>query len=299
MSRAVPPATAFAVAALGIAVFSGMDAVMKGLVLALGVYTTMLSRSVAGVAISGLVYAAQRPARPSRAAMRFHLTRSAVATVMALLFFWGLARVPMAQAIALSYVAPLLALFLAAWLLGEKISRATMLASLVACAGVAAIVAGQARADLGHDAILGSLAILASAVCYAWNIILMRQQALVAKPAEVAFYQSLFVTAMLLLAAPFLAAMPAAAHWPAIALAAALATASMLLLSWAYARAEANFLAPVEYTSFVWAALLGYAMFGEQVSLLTVAGAAMIVAGSFLAARGKQAPIHEPEAGVA
>ena len=59
----------------------------------------------------------------------------------------------------------------------------------------------------------------------------------------------------------------------------------MLLLSWAYARAEASYLAATEYTAFLWAMLFGWLFFDESVSPYTLAGAALIVAGCILAAR--------------
>ena len=280
------PLTAFLVGMVGIATFSGMDAVMKGLVIALGIYATMVWRMLAGVAMAGVLFAA-RPNWPTRAAARIHLFRGALTTVMAVLFFWGLARVPLAQAIALAFIAPLIALFLASAMLGETISRRTIGASLIAFGGVALIFVGQAQADLGHDALLGSIAILVSAVCYAVNIILMRQQALVAKPIEIAFFQNLIVAALLLCAWPVVggARFPPLDQLPFVLLASFLSTASLLLLSWAYARAEASYLAATEYTSFLWAMLLGWLVFGETVSLYTLAGAALIVAGCIAAAR--------------
>ena len=269
--------------------FSGMDAVMKGLVLALGTYATMVWRMLAGVAMSGALFAA-RPNRPDASTMRIHLYRGALTTVMAVLFFWGLARVPLAQGIALAFIAPLIALFLAAGFLGETIGRRTIGASLIAFAGVMLIFVGQAQADLGREALLGSFAILASAVCYAVNIILMRQQALVAGPIEIAFFQNLIVAALLLAAWPVMggADFPPADQIPFVLLASFLSTASLLLLSWAYARAEASYLAATEYTSFLWAMLLGWLVFRETVSLYTLAGAALIVAGCILAARTPQ-----------
>jgi S-adenosylmethionine uptake transporter len=283
------PLTAFLVGTLGIATFSGMDAVMKGLVLALGTYATMVWRMLAGVAMSGALFAA-RPNRPDASTMRIHLYRGALTTVMAVLFFWGLARVPLAQAIALAFIAPLIALFLAAAFLRETIGPRTIGASLIAFAGVLLIFVGQAQADLGREAMLGSFAILASAVCYAVNIILMRQQALVAGPIEIAFFQNLIVAVLLLAAWPVMggADFPPTDQIPFVLLAAFLSTASLLLLSWAYARAEASYLAATEYTSFLWAMLFGWLVFGEGVSLYTLAGAALIVAGCFLAARTPQ-----------
>ena len=128
----------------------------------------------------------------------------------------------MAQAIALAFIAPLIALFLAAGFLGETIGPRTIGASLIAFAGVMLIFVGQAQADLGREALLGSFAILASAVCYAVNIILMRQQALVAGPIEIAFFQNLIVAVLLLAAWPVMggADFPPADQVPFVLLAA-------------------------------------------------------------------------------
>ena len=280
------PLVAFFVGMAGIATFSAMDAVMKGLVLALGAYTTLFWRSLAGVVMAGSLFA-RKPRWPDRPTMRIHLARGILGSGMAVLFFWGLARVPIAQAIALAFIAPLIALYLAAAVLKEEVGPRIIGASLIAFAGVIVIFVGQARADLGREALVGSLAILASAVCYAVNIILMRRQALAASPVEVGFFQSSIMAACLILALPVMGgiALPPAGQVPMILLAALLATASLLLLSWAYARAEASYLATTEYTSFLWAALFGWIFFKEPVSLFTTAGAALIVAGCILAAR--------------
>ena len=164
-----------------------------------------------------------------------------------MLFFWGLALVPLAQAIALAFIAPLIALFLAAIFLGETIGPRAIIASLIALGGVAIIFVGQAQADLGDEAVRGSIAILASAVCYAVNIILMRRQALVAKPIEIAFFQNLIVAILLLAAWPFVggADFPPSAQIPFVLLR-LLSTASLLLLAWPMPGPEASYLAATE-----------------------------------------------------
>jgi S-adenosylmethionine uptake transporter len=279
------PAFVFGIAVLGIAVFSSMDAVMKGLVLAIGAYNTLLWRTAAGTILTGLIYLPRRTGWPSGSTMRVHLIRGTVSAVMAVTFFWGLARVPMAQAIGLCFIAPLLALFGAGLLLKEKIPAQAIYASLIAIAGVGIIMWGQAVSAPSPDRFRGTVAILLSAVCYAYNIILMRQQSLVADPREVAFFQSIIVGTILAIGAPFLAQVPDAHHAPAIVLAAALATVSLMLLAWAYARGEANYLAPTEYTGFIWAALWGWVVFHEPVATYTLAGAALIITGCLIAAR--------------
>src|SRR5215211_2081365 len=112
--RTHAPLTAFLVGMAGIATFSAMDAVMKGLVLAIGTYTTLFWRSLAGTAMTGALFASSKPRWPDKRTMRIHATRGLLGSIMAATFFWGLARVPMAQAIALAFIAPLVALYLAA-----------------------------------------------------------------------------------------------------------------------------------------------------------------------------------------
>jgi S-adenosylmethionine uptake transporter len=296
--RSASPAIPFLVAALGIASFSGLDAVMKHLATALGAYNAMLWRMWAGVFIGGVVFVIARAPRPSRAAMRIHIKRGVMSSGMGLLFFWGLARVPLAQGIALSFVAPLIALYLAAILLKERIERRAILASLLGFAGVLVILTAQMREQMGPEALWGALAILASAVLYAWNIILMRQQALVAKPVEIAFVTGLIVGLCYLAAAPFLAELPPAEHLPGIFAAALFGFGALILLSWAYARAEAQHLAPVEYTAFIWAVLFGLIFFLEPVRPPTLIGAAMIVLACYIAARRRAAPVADVEAAI-
>src|SRR6185295_14050729 len=113
-----------------------MDAVMKHLALALGAYNALLWRTMAGAAFGGLVFFATRTPWPARAVLRIHLVRGGISMVMAILFFWGLARVPLAQGVALAFVAPLIALYLAALVLKERIARRAILASLLGFAGV-------------------------------------------------------------------------------------------------------------------------------------------------------------------
>jgi S-adenosylmethionine uptake transporter len=286
MLRPLNSTAAFMVGVLGIATFAGMDAVMKGLVLAIGAFATMLWRNLIGIGLSGILFFRRPVVWPSRSTMRIHLARGLLSSVMGFLFFWGLGRVPLAQAVALAFISPLIALFLASLLLKERVGGRTVAASVVAFAGVAIIFFGQAQADLGREATFGSIAVLVSASLYALNIIIMRQQALVADPVEITFFQSLIVSTVLVAVAVFAGvAVPSSAQWPWIAFAAVLAIGSMLLLSWAYARAEASYLAATEYTSFLWAALFGWLFFNESVSPFTSAGAMLIVAGCILAAR--------------
>src|SRR5215218_8763092 len=143
-----------------------MDAVMKALVLAIGIYAVSIWRSTANLVLTGGLYLPRRRPWPARSVLKIHIARGVIVTVMALLFFWGIGRVPLAQAIALTFIAPLIALLLAALFLQEQIGRRSIVGSAAAFAGVIVIVLGQARAELGEQVLIGSAAIIGSALCY-------------------------------------------------------------------------------------------------------------------------------------
>lgn len=283
----------------GLAFFSAMDALMKGLSLALGAYNAVFWRYAIGVLLASGLYFGRPRKKPSRQAMRYHVIRGVLIAVMAFLFFWGLTRVPLAEGVALSFIAPLIALYLAAVLLGEKIGRNALFASLLGIAGVVVIVAGKMEGNFDADAQWGIGAILLSAAAYAYNLVLQRQLALIAGPVEIAFFQNVTTFSCLLLVAPFFAIFPSAAHWPGLTGAALLAIVSLLFVTWGYARAEAQHLVSLEYSAFIWAAILGWYFFGEALTWMTVAGTALIVAGCLLIAwrRPQKAEIVEAAVG--
>ena len=289
------PILAFAVALAAVGTLSIMDALMKALVIALGIYVVSIWRSVVTLAMAAILYLPRRLPWPTAKIMRIHVGRGAVVMVMAALFFWGIGRVPLAQAIALTFIAPLIALMLAAVFLGETIGPRSIAGSVAAFAGVILIVFAQARAQMGPGVLLGTLAIIASALCYAVNIVLMRHQALAAKPLEISFFQSLVVTILWLAVMPFvgLPLWPSATWWGWIALAAAMSLVGGLLFAFAYARAEASYLAVTEYSAFLWASALGWLIFQERLGPFTVAGAMLIVGGCIVASRGRRAVLPE------
>jgi S-adenosylmethionine uptake transporter len=265
-------------------------------VLALGIYVVSVWRALLGAATGAAIYLPRRRGWPDRKTMTIHVSRGLVITVMGIAFFWGLARTPMAQAIALTFIAPLIALALSAIFLHERVGKGVVMGSLIAFAGVALILAGQAQADLGRDALLGSAAILFSAVAYAVNIVLMRAQAMAARPPEITFFQNVTIAAVMLLSLPFMGGVSLPnGYWLPLIAASLMSTTGLLLFAFAYARGEAGYLSVTEYSGFLWAAALGWLIFDEQISAWTMAGAVLIVGGCLIAARKGAAAATESE----
>ena len=270
---------------------------MKGAAILIGAFAAIFWRNVFGAGVMTpvwLIGCRRQVARgdgwlPAPSVLRLHLVRAGLSGVMAGLFFWGTVRTPLAEAMALSFIAPLIALFLAAAFLGERLAPRALGGSLLALAGVGVIAAGTVSGPHRPDAVPGMAAILVSAVLYAINLVLQRRQAQVATPAEIAFFQSLFIS--LLFAPVALWLVPPPGRAAALLLAGAvLAALSLMLIGWAYARVEAQVLVPLEYTAFLWAACTGYALFAEAVTARTLIGVVLIVAGCLIAVSTRTVP---------
>lgn len=276
----------FAAALAGVGFLSLMDAFMKEAALLIGAYTATVLRSIIGTALIAPVWLSRGPAMPSRAVMKLHLTRGVVSAIMALSFFFSLTRLPLAEAIALSFIAPLIALYLARVLLGEVISRSAIGASVLGFAGTLVIVGGRiGQGKFDEGAALGVAALFVSALLFAYNFIVIRRQAQVAGPLEITTFHSGIGAVVLLTLGPFLWETPSLPAMVPLAVAAVLTLAGSFAISFAYARAEASVLVPTEYSGFVWAALFGWLFFREAVTWPTLAGTALIVTGCWIAAR--------------
>lgn len=280
------PLMPFFLTLAGVGMLSLMDAFMKGASLAVGAYSAAWLRSALGLALVAPVWLGMGGKWPQKPALRLHLLRGTVSAFMALSFFYALTKLPIAEAIAISFIAPLIALYLAAALLGEKIKREAIFASILGFAGTLVIIGGKLGREQGTPEMWwGLAALLFSALLYAWNFILIRQQSQLAGPAEVATFHSGVSAVILGLAAPWLLVLPdgeAAMH---IAASSLLTVCAAAALAWSYARAEAQALVPIEYSGFLWASLFGWLFFREAVTLPTIAGTVLIVIGCWIAAR--------------
>lgn len=287
------PLLPFVAALAGVSFLSLMDAFMKEAALLIGAYTATVLRAFIGAALIAPVWLSCGPSMPTRAVWKLHLTRGVVSAFMALTFFFSLTLLPLAEAIALSFIAPLIALYLARVLLGEVISRAAIGASVLGFAGTLVIVGGRiGQGKFDEGAALGVASLFVSALLYAYNFIVIRRQAQVAGPLEIATFHSGIGGLVLLTLAPLLWETPSGDALVPLLAAGALTVAGSLAIAWAYARAEANVLVPTEYSGFVWASLFGWLFFREAVTLPTLAGTALIIGGCWLATRpARPAPV--------
>lgn len=287
--------SAVAEAALGIALLSIMDATIKGLSARYPVVEIAFARYAFGTLVIGLVLWRLRPGWPTREAVRTNGVRALLVVVTALTFFHGLSALPLAEALALSFLSPIFIALFAALALREPLRPPVIAALAVGLVGVGIVVQGQARAGADEArSFLGVAAVLVSALTYALSMVLLRARARRDPVVTIVAIQN--VGPALMLGAPTVAIWrtPGGVDLALLALAGVLGVAGHLVLSRAYARAEAARLAVMEYTAMIWAVAIGYVFFAEVPTPATLAGAGLILCGALIASRRGAPPAPSP-----
>lgn len=272
---ALPPAL---ILTFAIVLGSAMDATIKYLTIASPVLLVVLGRYGFGALFSGLVYWRAGAPRITGEMWRGHMWRAVFIAGAATGFFYALSVLPFAEAVAISFIYPLIIPFIAALLLKERVRGSSLVAALIGFAGVIVAAQGAPSLEESPQHALGVASVLVSAVCFAIAMVLLRQRAQGDGPVIVSLLSSLMPG--LLIAAPAIALSgpPHWEDWPIYLFMGALAAGFMYLLARAYAAAEAQQLAPIHYTELVWASLLGYAFFQETPRVEIYLGAALIIA---------------------
>ncbi len=208
-----------------------------------------------------------------------HFLRSFCGGTSLLCYIYALAHLPLADAIALSFTSPLMAIPIAVVALGERIGWRRWTATLVGFAGV--LVLTRPQLEINPAMLIAVLGALLTAIAQATTRGLTSTE-----PSDrIIFYFALFGTA---------AAMgPAAWWWTTPGLTAlfwlvmigVLAAIGLSSVTRALAKADVTQLSPIDFLRLPLGAAMGYALFDERPDFYTVLGAVIIVAATFYITR--------------
>jgi drug/metabolite transporter (DMT)-like permease len=283
--RALAPLLSAAFAA---ASFVSMDSIIKLMAPRYDAVQLGFFRFAGGSLFALLLWSWQRTPLPSRAAWRLHLVRSGFLLVSLVGYFHALTQLPLALTLTISYLAPIFVAVLAVPVLKERPSPSIWFALASGLAGILVSVAPELSAGLGRMStgrVVGMASAMLAAAAYAGVLLLARRQA-----GQDSIWTILVVQSVLPL---LLLAGPAAWAWRPVAnadialivLAGGLGTAGLLCVTFAFTRLEASRVAPLDYSGFVWAAILGYVLFDEVPAPTTAASAALIIGGCLMLLR--------------
>lgn len=211
-----------------------------------------------------------------------HALRGSLIATATVLFFSSLRVLPLADAISIFFISPLILTLLSATLLGERIGWRRLSAVLAGFIG-ALVVVRPAFESFGATALLPVVA----AVAFACYLLLTRRLAPRDDPIRMQFYAGVFgclsMSLVLLIGEAYAIRdadpiWPGAAQWGLLLSLGLVATIGHLLVVHAFKRAQAGALAPFQYLEIVGATLYGLLLFGDFPDLMTWFGIAIIVA---------------------
>ncbi|MGB7276268.1 MAG: DMT family transporter [Pseudolabrys sp.] len=208
--------------------------------------------------------------------------------------FSALTRLPLADATAISFASPLITVALAAIILKERVRIYRWSAVVIGFAGV--IVMLIPHLDIGRYAVIGGAAAAAgsmfaviSAFCNAGTVIQTRRLTQSETTSSIVFYFSLVCAIAGALTLPFAWHSPTPRELIALIALGVLGGFAHILLTESYRYGTASLVAPFDYTSMLWALLLGYWLFGELPDTLVYVGASIVAAaGLFVIWRERQ-----------
>ena len=287
------------VALAAVVLACAMDAIIKHLGATYSALTIAFARFGFGALVASGIYAFVRPGPIARGAIVIHVLRGLSIVFSALTFFYALAVLPLAEANVLGFAAPLYVPFLARALLKERLSAMSLAAAAAGFIGVviAAYRPGGAPMDARHWS--GIAAVCVSAPLYALSVVMLRYRAAADGPVRIGVMGNVLPALFLAVPALTLAPLPAMRDLPVFMAVGALGATFWLMLTWAYAHAPAQRIAPLDYTSLIWASLWGYLFFQEIPRPQTLLGAAIIVCACLLLAwEERRTPPAAPEIAV-
>ncbi len=274
---------AFMVAAC--AVVSLNDATVKLLATELPIGEIVCLRAAAALSL-GLVFAWRERGRISFriASPRLQVLRGLLAAGGMYLFVSGLRHLPLADAVAILFAAPLFSFVLAVIVLGEGLNARRVIAALTGFAGIVVM----ARPGTPH---------------FTWVLLLPLGAAVFGGLREVITRHlshrdsssSTYVAGTAVVVIASFASIAFGWEWPSTRQLLLLGLAGMLVgfaeyfMIEAYRHAEVTLVAPFVYTSMVWASLFGFLIFGTVPAPAVVIGAVLIIASGLYLFRAEAA----------
>ncbi len=203
--------------------------------------------------------------------IRIHLLRAVVGLASMFSWFTAVALLPLADAVALNFSAPLFATVGAALILGEVVRARRWTATGIGFLGTLVIL----RPGFAEITPTMALPILA-AVLMASSMLIVKVLSRHDHPGTIVLYMNLLMTPLSLIPALFVWRWPSAGTWVLFACLGFLASTAHIFFTRAFAKADASAMQPFDFARLPFIALLGYLFFGEVPSGWIWLGGTMI-----------------------
>lgn len=267
------PALGIVMMLTGIAAFAVMDATIKWLTADYPVSQVVALRSWFGLPLlclfalrgGGLITLATR--RPL-----VHFGRYLLVLGLSFSFFWALSQMKLVDAIAITFAAPIFITALSVPLLKETVGWHRWLAVGIGFCGVLVML----RPGIGVFQWAG-LVVIGSVIFYALLMITTRAYKATEHTAALMLYPQLGMSLTGIIFAPLFWVTPTLVDLGLFALAGMFGSVGIMCLTHAFRLGPAAVISPFEYSALIWAALIGYLVWGELPDVYTLAGAVIVI----------------------
>lgn len=259
-----------------IALFSAMTVLIRMLTADIPVHQIVFVRGVVSVLLLVPWLASQ--GMQSLATRRFGLLmgRGVLTSIGLITWIYAIARIPLAEAVALHFTLPLFGILLAAYFLQEKLNIHRGAVTAIGFIGTLVIL----RPGVETMDIL-SLIVLLSALAYAGTGIQTKLLVRTETSAAIVFYVSAFTAVAFAIPCVFQWAEPTELQWAMLVGVAAFNVAAQSCMNRAFSAADAGFVLPFDFLRLPFAVVAGYFLFSETPDIWTIMGAAIIFGATY------------------
>ena len=276
--RSVKPLQGAILLALSALLFSLMGVGVREVSVSVNNESVVFFRNLVGVLffLPLILLQGVRPLKTQR--IKSHLWRTTFGLAAMYCFFYGIAHLPLADAMLFTYSAPVFTPVIAWWWLKEPVSKRMLVTTGVGLIGVL-LVAKPSTALFDSQALVG----MAASILAAFAFVSIREMSDTEPAFRMVFYFSLF--------SALISAIPLAWTWQPmtrhdlelLVIIGLLATASQIIMSKAYSLAPPGLIGPFAYLAIVFAGVIAWLRWGETPNLSSLVGAALIFSASLLA----------------
>jgi drug/metabolite transporter (DMT)-like permease len=223
--------------------------------------------------------------------IKLHLTRAVFNVSGMLLWFIGLAAIPVTEAIAIHFTTPLFVVILAVIVMSEAVGVRRWSATVVGFLGALVIL------DPGSEALrVPALIVFVSAALYGAVAVVIKMLARTESAFTVTFYSTLFQTIAMAIPTALTWHTPAWEDAPALIGLGLCGSLAPMCLTRAMKETELSIVAPLDFLRLPFAAVLAFAFFQEIPTLRTLIGAVIIFGSAYYITR-REAMLARPRAG--
>lgn len=229
-----------------------------------------------------------------------HFRRGVMSSCSMFLNFLALAYLPLTDAVALGYTAPLILVVLAAILLKERVQSYRWIGTAIGFSGVLIMLAPHLSVSemlAGGAASIGVMIALSGAFLTAGALVQVRRLVSTETTGAIIFYLAVMTSALGLLTIAFGWVVPTIEEAIVLVMIGIVGGIGQILMTMSFRYGDASLLAPFDYTTMLWACMLGWFIFGDWPLPAVFAGAAVVIgAGVFVVWRERAEGINRRRA---